>query len=103
MPLGQLDGGHIAYSAIGRGARWITIGAIAILVVLGVTVSWNWLVWAGLISGLLRLTGWEHPRVPDEDAPLGTARWVLTGVAVVIFILSFILVPLRVIDLINHG
>jgi membrane-associated protease RseP (regulator of RpoE activity) len=102
MPVGQLDGGHIAYAAIGRRARVFTIGAVAIVVGLGLTITPSWLVWAALMSLLLWLTGWEHPRVPDEDAPLGTARWVLTAVAFVILVLSFIPIPLRAIDLIRR-
>ncbi|MCS7324356.1 MAG: site-2 protease family protein [Anaerolineae bacterium] len=57
LPVGQLDGGHIAYAALGSTwAKWLSYLAIAFMAVLGVTVSSTWLVWMlfALFSGAAR-------------------------------------------------
>jgi len=108
FPVGQLDGGHIAYALVGRRRNLVSTAALAAFVVLGVFFFVGWLIWGGL--GLLfvlvvRLKRPErlyrlavrlkHPRVFDEDAPLGRGRVILAVLIIVIFILSFIPDPVR--------
>lgn len=46
LPVGQLDGGHIAYAALGKQwARWMGWVAAVAMLVMGLRVSPNWLVW----------------------------------------------------------
>jgi len=103
LPIGQLDGGHIAYANLGRRARWITLGTLLTMLTLGVLVAYSWLIWCLLMLILLRVTGWEHPPIPDDDEPLGRSRVLLTIAAVIIFALCFTPVPIQVMDLINTG
>jgi membrane-associated protease RseP (regulator of RpoE activity) len=106
VPLGQLDGGHVAYALLGRKARYLSFIMIGVLAVLGVFFHVTWLLIAGLLlyfefRSKLRL---YHPPVVDEGAPLGWKRRVLSVVIVVIFILSFIPDPIKgagLIDLLN--
>ncbi len=57
MPLSQLDGGHIAYSVLGRGFRKAVWPFLGILVALFVVSRWEgWLVWVGVEVG-----GWLPP------------------------------------------
>jgi membrane-associated protease RseP (regulator of RpoE activity) len=94
IPVGQLDGGHIAYANLGRRANYVTYAMLGIMFVLGLTVSGNWLFWSVLMFGLLYLFGWKHPQTSDESDSLGTARILVTLFALLMFILCFTPVPL---------
>ena len=103
IPFGQLDGGHIAYALLGRKARLVSKGVVAIFVVMGVFFWVGWFLWAAVIlffefKSKLRL---RHPPVLDEDAPIGAKRRVLSVLVVVIFILSFIPDPVIGFDLLS--
>lgn len=89
LPLGQLDGGHILYAAVGRFQRWVAWPLWALLG-LGGVVWPGWWVWfaATLVLGL------RHPPVLDEDQPLDRRGRILAAIALGIFILSFMPVPL---------
>ncbi|HPW17089.1 MAG TPA: site-2 protease family protein [Candidatus Aminicenantes bacterium] len=97
MPLGQLDGGHIAYALLGPRARYLSFATIGVLAVLGVFFHVTWLLIAGLLlffefRSKLRL---NHPPVVDEGAPLGWKRRVLSAVVAAVFVLSFIPDPIQ--------
>jgi membrane-associated protease RseP (regulator of RpoE activity) len=88
LPLGQLDGGHLLYAAVGSVQRrlavplWLGLAAAGLL--------WpGWVLWslAVLVMGL------EHPPVRDEASPLGTGRTVLAWLALLVLVLSFMPVP----------
>ncbi|HSA94998.1 MAG TPA: site-2 protease family protein [Acidobacteriota bacterium] len=106
VPLGQLDGGHIAYAILGRKARLLSFVMIGFFAVMGVFFHVTWLILAGLVlffefRSKLRL---NHPRVLDESAPLGRKRWFLSAAIVLIFVLSFIPDPVKgasLIDILN--
>jgi membrane-associated protease RseP (regulator of RpoE activity) len=78
LPLGQLDGGHIAYAVLGKAARPLGFATFAILLVLGFT-TWNgWWTWAFLAL----LSGLGHAEPLNDITPLdGTRKFlgVLTG------------------------
>ncbi|MBE3129476.1 MAG: site-2 protease family protein [Acidobacteria bacterium] len=103
VPLGQLDGGHIAYALLGRKARLVSKGVVAIFIVMGVFFWIGWFLWAAVIlffefKSKLRL---RHPPVLDEDVPLDPKRRFLSVLIVVIFILSFIPDPVKGFDLLS--
>ncbi len=108
FPLGQLDGGHIAYALVGRRRKLVSRLALAAFLVLGVFFSVAWLVWGvlGLLYGLVlrvkrpvrlyRLAvRWRHPPVFDEEVPLDRRRKALAAVVIGIFVLSFIPDPIQ--------
>ncbi len=90
LPLGQFDGGHVAYALLGRRAwplAWLTFAS---LVALGLMGSWfAWLIWA--FMGLM--TGLHHPPPHDDVLPLGAARIALGMATAVIFALIIVPVP----------
>ena len=103
MPIGQLDGGHVAYALLGRRARLLSRVMVAFLVVLGVFFHLTWLVLAAFIvvfelKSRMRL---RHPPVMDEDAPLGRKRTLLAIALVLIFVLSFVPDPVRGVGLLD--
>ena len=102
FPVGQLDGGHIAYSVLGpRWSTYITFAMIGVGLCLGL-VAPSWFVWTGLMTVMLVAFGPRHPRVFDEDAPLDRTRLLLAAFAVVMFVLCFTPVPIAISELIKR-
>ena len=67
FPIGQLDGGHIAYAVLGRRSTLVTF--VTIGVAIGLTfVSSSWIVWTDLMVVMLFLVGPHHPPTLDDDA-----------------------------------
>ncbi len=89
LPVGQLDGGHIAYALLGKKSRFIFL--IAIVVMAFITVFYNpgWL----LLVILFILFGFRHPSPLDDQTPIDGKRKILGGMAFLAFILSFTPAP----------
>lgn len=101
FPLGQLDGGHIAYAVLGRRARTLTLGTFGVAIVL-TFISLSWLVWTLLMGAMILAFGPDHPPTPDEHLPLDLRRRWLAAAAVAIFILCFTPAPIQPLDLIRR-
>jgi len=93
LPVGQLDGGHVLYAAAGRRPRFIPALMIAFLVWLGARGWPGWLVWAGIITFLLAL---GHPPTEDDRRPLGAGRRLAAFATIVIFVITFVAEPFRI-------
>jgi membrane-associated protease RseP (regulator of RpoE activity) len=90
LPLGQFDGGHVAYALLGRRAWWLAQITFGLLVALGLFGFWfAWLVWA--FMGLL--TGLRHPPPHDDLMPLGWTRTLIGVVTAIVFALIFVPMP----------
>ena len=92
LPVGQLDGGHIAYAMLGNKqglVGWITLGALFLLSFL----SLNWLVWGLLIFFLMRSA--KHPPIHDIHTPLSNKNKNIGYLCLLIFILCFIPTPFQ--------
>ena len=92
IPVGQLDGGHIAYAILGERHRLISRILIGVLIILGVFLFAGWLVWAVLLFFL----GSKHPPILYPGIPLDPARRTVGIIALIIFILTFIPVPVLI-------
>lgn len=91
LPVGQLDGGHIIYAALGpRIHRIVSTGFVVLLAILG---FWYWTWWAWAVA--LFFFGRRHPLIYDRT-PIQANRWVLAAIVAVIFLLSFTVIPVRV-------
>lgn len=99
FPIGQLDGGHIAYAVLGRHATHVSLGGTLVTVSL-VFVSSSWVIWAMLMIAMLVFLGPRHPRTPDEDVPLDTGRILLAVAAAAIFVVCFTPAPFSALDLV---
>jgi hypothetical protein len=88
LPIGQLDGGHVAYAVFGKRWQklsWIVIAALALM-----GFFWlGWLFWALLVVVL----GLRHPPPLDDLTPLNKADWRLVAVAVLIIVLTLTPAP----------
>jgi membrane-associated protease RseP (regulator of RpoE activity) len=119
IPIGQLDGGHIAAAWFGAQHERLSGWLHRLLLVIGASVfaglclearaagwAWAdaapralwgalpWLVWAGLLALMRHMAGGAyHP--PVDGAPLTRGRRVLAGMVALMFLLIFTPVPLR--------
>lgn len=91
FPIGQLDGGHIAYALLGRRSKQLSRLVLAVFLFMGVFLWMGWVIWAVIIL----LIGLKHPLVTDEAEPLSPGRQKLAWLALVIFGLSFIPDPIK--------
>ncbi len=92
MPMGQLDGGHIAYALFGARQRFVSRAFLVLLLILGVIYYQGWLIWAILIL----IIGVDHPPIVDDEVPLDVKRKVVGFIAFAVFILTFIPVPVKI-------
>ena len=90
IPAGQLDGGHLLYVLVGR--KWaarILPFILGALVILG--FAWNgWWLWAVLIFFI----GRTYAEPLDQITPIDSRRKMLAALGLVIFLVTFIPVPL---------
>jgi membrane-associated protease RseP (regulator of RpoE activity) len=92
FPVGQLDGGRIAYALLGRRHRAVGFAAFAATLVLGaITMSLNWFVWGALI---VFLVGFHHSPPVDDITPLSRGRRVTAIGSLVLFALLLPPVPI---------
>jgi membrane-associated protease RseP (regulator of RpoE activity) len=90
LPIGQLDGGHVLYSMIGRLQHRIAV-PLWIALCLTCLMSAAWIV----MCVLLLVIGLRHPPVYDEHHPLDPLRRRLAIAALGLFILCFMPVPIE--------
>jgi membrane-associated protease RseP (regulator of RpoE activity) len=94
FPMGQLDGGRIAYALFGERHRLVGGATFAaLLVMFAVTWSLNWLVWAAL---LFFFVGFRHSPPLDDVTPLSPRRRALGFASLVLLILLIPPVPLTI-------
>lgn len=100
FPIGQLDGGHIAYAVLGRRSSVLTLGMVGAALGLAYFSS-SWMVWTGLMIAMLFFFGRHHPRTYDEQVPLDPTRQALAVFALVMFVLCFSPAPIEPLDVIT--
>jgi membrane-associated protease RseP (regulator of RpoE activity) len=94
MPVGQLDGGHIAYGLFGqRRARMIGIGAFLTMAGLGLFVWPGLLTWALMIA---LIAGFSHMPALDDVTPPDAKRFALGAVALAVLVLTIVPLPAAV-------
>lgn len=97
LPIGQLDGGHIIYSLLGKKQKRVSFFIFLLLLALGAVTymrtGWpGWFLWAALILFLAKI---PHPPVVDETVRLGKGRRIIGFLTLLIFIITFIPDPVR--------
>lgn len=90
IPIGQLDGGHVAYALWGGRQRTIAFGVIPVLLLLGYIGWQGWWLWVVLST----LLGVGHPPIPDPTSQLGSTRIWLGRATVLLFVLIFTPFPI---------
>lgn len=93
LPVGQLDGGHILYTLIGRSAHlvaWLVIAVGVGLMMFTGTYSYI------LLIILLMLTGARHPPTANDRMSLGWCRHVIGWLTLSFLIIGFTPQPIIV-------
>jgi membrane-associated protease RseP (regulator of RpoE activity) len=94
IPVGQLDGGRIAYALFGGRHKQISIATFLALLALGaVTGAGNWFVWAFL---LLFVMGFHHQPPLDDVSPLSPGRYAVGFFCLLLLILLIPPVPIAI-------
>ena len=94
FPVGQLDGGRIAYALFGVHHRKVSIGTFLALLLLGaITRSMNWIVWGGLLFFLI---GFHHSPPLNDLTPLSPRRRLLGVACLLLLVLLIPPVPIDV-------
>jgi len=92
IPIGQLDGGHIAYALLGEKHIFLSRILIVVLLVLGVFLWEGWILWAVLMI----ILGLRHPPVSYWETPIDSKRRVIGWISTIIFIITFVPAPFMV-------
>ncbi len=93
IPIGQLDGGHIAYAIFGNKHHILSKLLLAGLLFLGL-IWQDWIVW-GVI---LLVLGFQHPPILYWETELDKKHKIISWTAIIIFILTFTPVPISVVQ-----
>lgn len=91
LPIGQLDGGHILYTMMGKKANFIAR--------LFMMAAVGYMVYTGefgysLIILLLVFFGITHPPTADDTVPLGPTRYIIGWLTMAFFIIGFTITPI---------
>jgi membrane-associated protease RseP (regulator of RpoE activity) len=94
FPVGQLDGGRIAYALFGAHHRLVSrLAFVALLGLAAVTWSANWLVWAALIFFLV---GFGHQPPLDDITPLSPGRRLVGALCLILLVLLVPPIPIPI-------
>jgi membrane-associated protease RseP (regulator of RpoE activity) len=91
FPIGQLDGGHVLYAILRRGAHVVAILLLVAAVV--AVIRFHYTTWT-LMLLLLVFMGPRHPPTADDQTPLGTWRIVLGCLTLAFLPFGFTPVPI---------
>lgn len=95
LPIGQLDGGHILYTLVGRPAHYVAWGLILLAVGLMLqTGMYSYI----LLLVLLTLTGPRHPPTADDTVPLGAGRHIIGWLTLAFLVIGFTPQPIALPD-----
>lgn len=89
LPIGQLDGGHVAYGLLGRNAHHVARGTLVLLLVAGFTLSSTWLLWALFVL----FGGLHHPPPLNDITGVDGPRKLMGLLAAGLFFLIITPVP----------
>lgn len=95
LPLAQLDGGHILYAALGRLQHRVVRPLWLALALCGF-LWFGWFIW----SVIVLIIGLRHPPVQNESLQLNRSDRRIAWITLLIFLLSFMPVPLDVIPVV---
>lgn len=94
IPVGQLDGGHIAYALLGR-QRSRILGYVMLAAMVGLAFLWNgWILWLVILFMAVRLQD-----MPLDDVTQLTPRQAaFAAFMLIVFALTFVPVPLSLVN-----
>lgn len=97
LPVGQLDGGHMAYVLFGGKARLLyipvllSLGGLAVLGGNGASMWWVWIL-------LLLFFGRHYAQPLDDVTPLDARRRFIAVLTFLLFVVVFVPIPLTLVN-----
>lgn len=95
LPVGQLDGGHVAFAWLGARAEDVGGLVVSALLVLSLFASVSWLTWCLVAT---RVVGLAHPQVVAPEAPLSRGRQLVALACLGAFVVTFMPLPVDVLS-----
>jgi membrane-associated protease RseP (regulator of RpoE activity) len=93
FPVGQLDGGRIAYALFGTRHRLVGQLTVVGMVGLGLTTgAVNWFAWAALV---MLLVGFHHQPPLDDITPLSPARRIAGACSLLLLVVLIPPIPIE--------
>lgn len=92
LPIGQLDGGHVAYAFLGNKHSIVSKAFVPLLFLLGFFFWEGWIFWGVLMF----ILGLKHPPVVYWAASLDRRRRYIGALALVIFVITFMPAPFKI-------
>ena len=89
LPIGQLDGGHVAYAVLGKWTKILSILVLTTIGILGILMWPGWYVWIAFTF----LSGWMHPPPLNMLEPLSKGRIALGIIVFLLMVLMFTPAP----------
>jgi membrane-associated protease RseP (regulator of RpoE activity) len=89
LPIGQLDGGHVAFALLGQRHSTLSMVLVVVLAVVGINLWFGWAIWAALMVAL----GLRHPPIMNWEVPLDPRRRFVGWLSLFIFAITFIPQP----------
>ena len=94
FPIGQLDGGHVAYAVLGRRSAVVTIATLVLAVTL-TFFSRSWVVWTVLMMAMVFVMGPHHPPTLNDEVPMNRTRIILAVIGLLMLIVCFTPTPIE--------
>lgn len=93
IPIGQLDGGHILYTLIGKKAHWVSIGMLVGAI--------GWMTYSQdlgylVMVILLIVMGARHPPTANDTVPIGITRHFLGWLTLSFILIGFTAKPITI-------
>jgi membrane-associated protease RseP (regulator of RpoE activity) len=92
IPIGQLDGGHVAYAFLRERHRIVSLVLAGLLISFGLIFWEGWAFWGFLMV----LLGLRHPPVIHWEVSLDIRRRLVGLITFIIFLITFIPSPFRI-------
>lgn len=94
IPIGQLDGGHVAHAVLGAPARRVGQVMGVGMVFLCCFYSAGWLLWLIITT---QFVGFAHPEVLAPQEPVTLGRKAIAALCLVAFVLCVMPVPISIV------
>jgi len=93
LPVGQLDGGHLTYTMLGKSAHWIAVALVLVAAAaMYLTRTYSYIVFLVLIMFM----GTRHPPTRDDTVPLGATRHIIGWLTLAFLFIGFTMTPIVV-------
>ncbi|MBX5482672.1 MAG: site-2 protease family protein [Myxococcaceae bacterium] len=94
-PIGQLDGGHLAFAVFGRRAELMGRLVSAGLLYLALFHSASWIVWFAVTASVI---GFGHPPVLHPEEPLTRSRKLVCAICLIVLVLCIVPIPMQAVQ-----